>query len=73
MRCATKGLACAPRVEELQADATVKIQSAEYAYNRLVLDCTNVCHVAAATTLAPAPDLPRQAQVPAEEPEPLAA
>jgi hypothetical protein len=82
MQRASKELARGPRVEELQADAAVTIQSAEYAYNRLVLDCAQHCTVRAPalepvvepvlepTVTAPPP---QPTPTPAEEPAPLAA
>jgi hypothetical protein len=81
MRRATKELARGPRVEALQADATVTIEAAEYAYKRLLADCAK--HGAAPEPLIAAdesaPDQPavepaRETEpAPAEEPAPLAA
>jgi len=82
MQRATKELVRGPRVEELQADAAVTIQSAEYAFNRLLLDCAPLC-TARAPTLEPAaepaleptltPPAPKPAPAPVEEAAPLAA
>jgi hypothetical protein len=74
IRRATKELARSPRVEELQADATMTIESAEYAYNRLVVDCAKHCAMPTASTIEPTPELPRKPEEPpAEERPPLAA
>jgi hypothetical protein len=79
MRRATKELARGPRVEALQADATVTIEAAEYAYNRLLADCVRhraAPQLPAADEPAPAPvvEPARETEpAPAEEPAPLAA
>jgi hypothetical protein len=74
---AARELARAPRLEELQADATVTIESAEYAYNRLLLDCAKHCKAAAAAVPEAAPALAQPSaetpERPAEQRPPLAA
>jgi hypothetical protein len=81
MRRATRELARGPQVEALHADATTTIESAEHAYNRLVVDCARHCQLPTAPTfepvqaLEPAPK-PEAPAAPAAEPveqEPLAA
>ena len=77
MRRATRELARGPRVEALQADATVTIEAAEYAYNRLVIDCAKHCAPPAASADEPVPEPVEPARetekAPAEERAPLAA
>jgi hypothetical protein len=75
MRRATKELARSPRVEALQANATVTIEAAEYAYNRLLLEYAKHCTAPSAPPAPePAPVPEREAEeAPAEERAPLAA
>jgi hypothetical protein len=77
MRRATKELARGPRVEALQADATVTIEAAEYAYNRLLMDCAKHCTPPAAPADEPVSEPLEPARetekAPAEERAPLAA
>lgn len=75
MRRATKELARGPRVEALQANATVTIEAAEYAYNRLLLEYAKHCTTPSAPPAPePAPKPAREAEdAPAEERAPLAA
>jgi hypothetical protein len=77
MRRATRELARGPRVEALQADATVRIEAAEYAYNRLLMDCARHCAPPAAPADEPVPEPVEPARepekAPAEERAPLAA
>jgi hypothetical protein len=83
---ATRDLARAPRLEELHTGATVKIEAAEHALNRLMLDHAGLCKVPAAGVAepevvakpapalqpAPAPDPAPAPEAPAET-QPLAA
>jgi hypothetical protein len=78
MRRATNELARGPRVEALQADATVTIEAAEYAYNRLLLEDAKHCTAPSPPPAAePAPESAEPAreteEAPAEERAPLAA
>jgi hypothetical protein len=68
---ATHDLWRGPVLAELQADALVKIESAEHAYNRLVVECAKVCATSAVPTIEPAREVERQPE-PVEHP-PLAA
>ena len=74
MRCATQELWRGPEVAALQADAAIRVEAAEHAYNRLVVDCAKVCPVSPAPTFKPAGPAPvREPEAPAPEREPLAA
>ncbi|HEX5958307.1 MAG TPA: hypothetical protein VFY92_06570 [Hyphomicrobiaceae bacterium] len=64
---ARSALAHAPRVAELHEKATVKIESAEHAYNRLVLECARLCHMPIAPTLEPMRQLPHNTVAVAEQ------
>jgi hypothetical protein len=77
MRRATNELARGPHVEALQADATVTVEAAEYAYNRLLMDCARHGAAPSLPVAEPAPALVEPARevepAPVEEREPLAA
>ena len=73
MRRATGELARAERVAELQAGAAAKIESAEYAYKRLVLDCARLYGLPAAPALEPARSPPFEPEAHAGERKRLAA
>ena len=78
MRRATRELARAPRVDALQASATTTIEAAEYAYNRLLLDCARHCTAPSAPHAEPPAPEPAEPvrepeKTPAEERAPLAA
>jgi hypothetical protein len=74
MHRATKELARGPKVAELQADATVTIEAAEYAYNRLLRDCARHYTAPSAPTVEPTREVAREPEeAPAEERAPLAA
>lgn len=75
VRRATQDLWRGPELAALQADALVKIESAEHAYNRLVVDCARLCTISelsAAPTFEPASELARETERPPER-QPLAA
>jgi hypothetical protein len=64
-----------PGLVDLQADARLRIESAEHAYNRMVADCARLCDLPVAPTFEPAtapPDAPEASPAPPERP-PLAA
>jgi hypothetical protein len=67
---AVKELARGPRVEALQADATVTVEAAEYAYNRLLMECAK--HGAAPPLPVPEEPTPAPAE-PVREVEPASA
>ena len=67
MRRATKELARSPRVEALQANATVTIEAAEYAYYRLLLEYAKHCTAPSAPP-APSPLPPSRCARPRRHP-----
>jgi hypothetical protein len=78
MHRANKELARGPRVEALQADATLSVQAAEYAYNRLLMDCARHGAAPSPPVAEPTPEpvaepVHEVQPAPAEEREPLAA
>jgi hypothetical protein len=74
MRRATQELWRGPEVAALQADAAIRVEAAEHAYNRLVVDCAKVCAVSPPPTFEQAgPEPAREPKAPAPEREPLAA
>jgi hypothetical protein len=74
VRRASQDLSRAAELPALQARATVKIESAEHAFNRIVAECASLCRTPiAAPTRDPLPfrGAPRTPRVP--EPQRLAA
>jgi hypothetical protein len=71
---ATQDLWRGPELADLHADAQLRIESAEHAYNRVVADCAKLCDLPVAPTVDPASQAPAAPEeAPAPERAPLAA